>query len=96
MVNDTAVMSDANTPPTVPEDCLQCRLVHIGVFAAAGAWTFFQRTQVPKTATTSRATLAVVGTGLFALSATRAFIPLNQSATPAPSPASSSPPSSSA
>ena len=61
-------------PENPPEDCLSCKIIGTGTFTGLSLYTFYQRTQIPKTNIVHRGITAGLSIVFAGVAITRAVI----------------------
>ncbi|KAG0249812.1 hypothetical protein DFQ27_009770 [Actinomortierella ambigua] len=67
-------------PPPPPQDCTPCKIIGAGGFGGLGAYSFYQRAQIPKNLAARRAGMAVLGSVFIGAAVYRLLMPVSSGA----------------
>ncbi|KAG0224831.1 hypothetical protein BGW42_004841 [Actinomortierella wolfii] len=59
-----------------PQDCMPCKIIGAGGFGGLGAYSFYQRAQIPKNLVARRAGMAALGSVFIGSAVYRLWMPL--------------------
>ncbi|KAF9969383.1 hypothetical protein BGZ73_008282 [Actinomortierella ambigua] len=68
--------SPASTQTPPPQDCMPCKIIGAGGFGGLGAYSFYQRAQIPKNLVARRAGMAALGSVFIGAAVYRLLMPL--------------------